>query len=315
MIEEKGPETETKDDTPTTTTTTTTQNETKINEAEIINGENGENEMNNGIEGLNKYNRLKEQYFYNKHNVKCVNCKRNVKTIFLTTYNSENNSRVLSARCGDTENPCNLNIEIVLNPVQLLDNIVKKEREMLNEYQLQIIKTKNDLLFGYITQDEAIEIFENTKILIKNTTVQLETYLIKLLGITHNTEKQKEILTKQTELYEHIQNFKTHITMFKSTAEHTHIKEAIELYINTILPITKELTNLKYSSNSIIPDNATIGEYDKMDFKKIKIYTHEQKEYTIQMMEDSGNKNIIEVIHFEMDNIVNREETTTIVFE
>lgn len=281
----------------------------------IIEEKENEKENDNGIESLNKYNKLKQQYFYNKYNVKCVNCKRNVKTDFLTKYNPDNNSRVLTASCGDTVNPCKLNIEIVLNPVQLLDKIVNKERDMLNAYQLQIIKTKNDLLFGYITQDEAIEIFENTKILIRDTTVQLETYLIKLLNVTHNTQKQTDLLTKQTELYEHIQNFKTHITMFKSTVEHSHIVEAIDVYINTILPITKELTKLKYSSNIIIPDNATIGEYEKTDFKKIKIFTHEQKEYTIQMIEDSGNKNIIEVLHFEMDNNIVNNEETTIVFE
>ena len=113
---------------------------------------------NISLEQFNKYNKLKQQY-KNGKNLKCVNCNRNVKTIFLTTYNEENKSRVLSAKCGDAENPCNLNIEIVLNPVELLDNMVNREKETLSAHQLQIIKTKNDLLFGYITQDEAILIY------------------------------------------------------------------------------------------------------------------------------------------------------------
>ena len=271
-------------------------------------------ETNNiSLDQFNKYNKLKEQYKIGK-NLKCVNCKRNVKTIFLTKYNEENKSRVLTATCGDAENPCNLNIEIVLNPVELIDNIVNREKEILSAAQLQIIKTKNDLLFGYITQDEAIQIFENTKMLIKDTTVKLESYLIRLLNITHNTKNQTDLLTKQTELYQYIQNFKTHIKMFNIDERH-HINAAIDIYINTILPITKEITKLSYSVNIIIPDNATMGGYDKADTQKIKKYTLEQKKYTIEMIEDSNNKEIIEIIHFDMNNGVHQNVETTIIFE
>jgi len=273
-------------------------------------------ETNNiSFEQFNKYNKLKQQYFSIRSNVKCVNCNRNVKTIFLTKYNEENKSRILTATCGDSENPCNLNIEIILNPVQLLDNIVNKEKETLSAYQLQIIKTKNDLLFGFITQDDAIEIFENIKLLIKDTTVKLEAYLIRLLNISHNTKNQTELLTKQTELYQHIQDFKTHIKMFKSTDEFIHIHEALESYLNIIVPITQEISKLSYSARIIIPDNATMGEYDKVDIKKINKYTLEQQKYTIEMIEDSNNKEIIEVIHFDMNNGVHQNVETTITFE
>jgi len=273
-------------------------------------------ETNNiSLEQFNKYNKLKQQY-KNGKNLKCVNCNRNVKTIFLTTYNEENKSRVLSAKCGDAENPCNLNIEIVLNPVELLDNIANREKENLSAYQLQIIKTKNDLLFGYITQDDAIQIFENTKMLIKDTTVKLEAYLIRLLNITHNTKNQADLLTKQTELYQNIQNFKRHIKMFNiDESQQLHIHEAVEIYINIILPITKEITKLTYSANIIIPDNATMGEYDKGDIQKINKYKLEQQKYTIQMMEDSNNKQIIEIIHFDMNNGLHQNVETTINFE
>ena len=273
-------------------------------------------ETNNiSFEQFNKYNKLKQQYFSKRSNLKCVNCNRNVKTIFLTKYNEENKSRVLTATCGDSENPCNLNIEIILNPVELLDTIVNKEKETLSAYQLTIIKTKNDLLFGYITQDDAIEIFENVKLLIKDTTVKLEAYLIRLLNITHNTKNQTDLLTKQKELYQHIQDFKTHIKMFKTTDEFIHIHEALESYLNTIVPITQEISKLTYSARIIIPDNATMGEYDKVDVKKINKYTLEQQKYTIEMIEDSNNKEIIEVIHFDMNNGVHQNVETTIFFE
>jgi hypothetical protein len=275
-----------------------------------------EKETNNiSLEQLNKYHKLKQQYFSNRHNRKCVNCNRNVKTIFLTRYNEENKSRVLTATCGDSENPCNLNIEIILNPVELLDNIVNKEKEKLAAYQLQIIKTKNDLLFGYITQDAAIEIFENIKISIKDTTVKLEAYLIRLLNVTHNSKNQSGLSTNQAELYKHIQDLKTHIKMFKSTDEFIHILEAVEIYINIIIPMTQEISKLTYSSNIIIPDNATMGEYDTVDIKKINKYILEQKKYTIEMMEDSNNKAIIEIIHFDMNTGLHQNVETNITFE
>lgn len=267
---------------------------------------------NTSLEQFNKYNKLKEQY-KNGKKMKCVNCNRNVKTIFLTKYNEENNSRVLSATCGDAENPCNLNIVIVLNPVSLLDNIVNKEKENLSAYQLQIIKTKNDLLFGYISQDDAIQIFEDTKMLIKETTIRLEAHLIRLLNITHNTKNHTDLLTNQSELYQHIQNYKTHIKMFNIDEPH-HIREAVDIYINIILPITKEINKLSYSANIIIPDNTTMGEYNKADIMKINKYTLEQKKYTVEMMEDSNNKQIIEIINFDMNNGIHQNVVTTINF-
>jgi hypothetical protein len=102
--------------------------------------------------------------------------------------------------------------------------------------------------------------------------------------------------------------------MFNIDEPH-HIREAIDIYINIILPITKEINKLSYSANIIIPDNATMGEYNKADIMKINKYTLEQKKYTIEMMEDSNNKQIIEIIKFDMNNGINQNVVTTINFE
>jgi hypothetical protein len=58
-----------------------------------------------------------------------------------------------------------------------------------------------------------------------------------------------------------------------------------------------------------------MGGYEKADIQKINKYKLEQKKYTIEMIEDSNNKEIIEILHFDMNHGIHQNVETTITFD
>jgi len=68
--------------------------------------------------GLNS-NREKRNAFV-RLKIKCINCRRPVKSIFQTIYNEKTGSRSLIAKCGDVVSPCGLNININLGYCEML---------------------------------------------------------------------------------------------------------------------------------------------------------------------------------------------------
>jgi len=100
---------------------------------------------------------------FNKIKPKCVNCHRPVKTIFKTIYNPTTTSRNLIAKCGDLEKPCGLNININIGHCEILTDSIKLYEDSLNVLKNDIIKEKNMVLFGYVSDYNAVENFETMK--------------------------------------------------------------------------------------------------------------------------------------------------------
>lgn len=247
----------------------------------------------------NKNWKLKQSLF-NKSKPKCVNCKRNVGTIFLNSYNKENKNRILIAKCGDQNAPCELNIELVLNPVSLLDEKVRADKKEMSLNQDKIIRTKNDLLFGYLPEEEALNFFETITTDIETNTKNVEINLYKFLNITHNTKQKEKIKELKNQFYENIKEFKGFITNFEKDKNLKHIKNANEYYEHNILPTIKELNELKFAYANVDHN------YDNNTKQLI------QKEYTKNMIEDLNGKEMVEVIHYNIGNDDNSNQESQI---
>ena len=90
--------------------------------------------------------------------MQCVHCKRPVGTIF----SMEN--RTLGAKCGDVNAPCPLNIQIYKGRVTRLDDDFKYwYNEYIKDLTETIVKTKLDVLFQYISEEDAVKLFQETK--------------------------------------------------------------------------------------------------------------------------------------------------------
>ena len=115
---------------------------------------------------------------YKRIKPRCVNCNRTVGSIFEVKYNKETETRIAKAMCGDRINPCPLNIEINLGRILNLANEVNQHYEQIVKLKNEVVTVKNDLLFGYIAPDQAVESFNKLKEKLEEVTQDYEILLV-----------------------------------------------------------------------------------------------------------------------------------------
>ena len=183
---------------------------------------------------------------------KCINCQRPVGTLFSTKFDKEKDYRILSAFCGDIVNPCDL--RIVINAGRgiesYLDIIMDVEKD-IQKYKNNLIQDKNNLLFGYITTEEALANFEFLKKEISELTNSYSFHLSEFNDITDN-KQEKEILNKNQETaYLLIDEIKETIAKFNENKEISFVNDSVEIYVNQLQPLLTKIRNSKYMSSRV----------------------------------------------------------------
>jgi hypothetical protein len=131
------------------------------------------------------------------------------------------------------------------------------DEEKIKQYKHEIILEKNDLLFGYITAEEAVTKFDQIKEAVTELTKVYEYTLQYYLNIVDNTEKKEEIKKLQLELYNNLDNFNSMIEQYNKTKNTQLIVDAVHLYTNTMKPRADEIIAKKYAYTAV--------EYDEDD--------------------------------------------------
>lgn len=180
---------------------------------------------------------------------KCINCRRPVGSIFSTKVQED--GRHLIALCGDRKSPCPFNININLGLVQNIQDNLRNDETSLNDYKRDVIVDKNDLLFGYITAEEAVVKFDKLKDQVTEFTKVYEFTLQTYLNIVDNPIKKAELEKLQMEFYNNLDNFNTMIKQYNTTQNTQLIVDAIDLYKNTMEPRANEIMNKKYVYNGV----------------------------------------------------------------
>ena len=205
-----------------------------------------------------------------KIKTKCVNCKRDVGTRFTT------NDRHLRAICGDESNPCKLNIDIKLGISSKFTDIQDDIATDLNTAKIKIIETKLLLLFGLITEEQMTEGFTNLKTTYK-TLIDAENTVKKELSeqqlvlqsemmpgtavaVEDEQKVQRKTLAKANEiaLGGFISNFKSLIKEYEvdesADTKLAKMTDAIDLYLQNILPTLTIIRKLLYSVNTVVQE-------------------------------------------------------------
>jgi hypothetical protein len=194
---------------------------------------------------------------------KCVNCKRPSKigTLFSTTYLPHNHKndpcRLLTARCGNVVDPCNLHIAIQLNSADSLENIIRIIQKEITDSKNLIINDKNRLLFGLITTETALENFDNNKTYVNDLTTLYETYVDIWNKKIDNPQKQTELDESLVLFYENIDKIKECIQKMNDTDDRQFAVDAAHIYYTTIEPLSKKIRQLKYGENMVYNDDST----------------------------------------------------------
>ena len=234
---------------------------------------------------LSKEEKLKK---YKLFKPKCINCKQQVGTIFLTKNNK------LIAKCGATKSifqkdfqPCNLDIQIERGNIELLSNIVdefSKEKELDKD---EIIKTKLNFFFNFVNEEETIENFKEQK---KSYTENIETYMDYLKefnDVVSNSENKKMIEQTILDIHESKQKIKSYIKNFKEENNSQYIRDAVEEYENVLKKLTNKLNTLQYSYYTIESHSKNESSNSKKDEKLSQVHHLINKQYTIKDIEIS----------------------------
>ena len=234
---------------------------------------------------------------FNEFKPKCISCQRPVGTIFSINYNENEDFRSLLSFCGDRVNPCKLNINLKLDNVETIENYIKELDNSIQEDKNIIIKKKNELLFGYITTENAVNTFEDFKTDL-NDSYELKNFLLELLiSKTDNEEKKKELNKILSEFYVTIQNISqdikdanadNNIQLIEDTIRNNYVDLLMSKQGTSDNPpqigILEKIRNLKYAYNNV--------EYDE-DTNKFHLV---QKKTTIESLESPHNNEVISYV-------------------
>lgn len=175
----------------------------------------------------------------------CINCKKKVGNIFINTKDK------LKILCGAKKEPCNIGFEIkkpkIINLLTEIDNL----KEKLEELKEEIIKSKLDFLFKLKTEDVVTEKFNLLKDEYNNINAELVFYQIQLEDQTNIEERDRQINIENIKLKEMIKAHSNNIKEYESTNNKSFLTDAIEIYIDEIIPILKKKSELLYKIRGV----------------------------------------------------------------
>jgi len=230
---------------------------------------------------------------FQKWKPKCINCKRPVGTRFSQKYDETEAATFFRAVCGSLSEPCNLNIELKSTQTELYPEIINRLEKDIQNSKMEIIQNKNKLIFNYINQEQAVEIFDNLKENIQNTTDILAFYLEEYIQIIDNKEKSDKLKEYIEKSYIMIKDMKELIKKYEQSQTNTKIiQDVTSIYINQLMPLLRTILQKKYSKNSVEFNS------DNNTFHLI------QEKYTIEDVTVHYSKPSI--IHFDIGNNTNK---------
>jgi hypothetical protein len=204
----------------------------------------------------------------------CINCKRNVGTVFSIKHNGIDFTRQYIAKCGDANEPCPLNINLIKGTQLTFEREINQNADFIDEYKRKIIKEKYNMMFGYVAEETAIENFEQLSIELKEMTHLAGGIIEKNILVNDNPEKTEQ-LKRAIDIFgkEYILQFKRIIKEYDESGNEQVANEAVKFYKNEMLPRLKEIQELKYEINMV--------EYDTEDL----VFLLRQRKNSLQNLE------------------------------
>uniref|UniRef100_A0A6C0F4S5 Uncharacterized protein n=1 Tax=viral metagenome TaxID=1070528 RepID=A0A6C0F4S5_9ZZZZ len=245
------------------------------------------NKMKNKIINNTELSWKERRIEFQKLKPKCINCKRPVGSIFTIKQNRETLIRDLHAMCGDRQDPCRFSIQIAVPYTTTYVETLKIDRDDINAYKNEIIKYKNDMIFGYLPAERAVIVFEQIREDLTSAVKRYEGSLEFYLDKTNSREKRDHLRQLTADLYININDLKTLMNEFDRSGNVQFAQQAVAIYINDILPKVESIREEKYAYSAV--------EYDSDD----DTYHLVQKKMTIEQQQDNLLSDREEVVkHF-----------------
>lgn len=225
---------------------------------------------------------------------KCINCGRDGGSIFV-----KENMNFLTAVCGNTKNPCNLNITIVssLGHLDYEIQYYKKETEMAKQ---KIIQTKMNTLFGYIKEETSVEIFkQHMETIKKNNTYYGRNFVENSYYEMQNDPKKTSIISrKMADVHEKLAEIRRNMEEYANTGN-KKILEAVAQKQKHIHDAMNVIRSIKYPIHEMVKEtdyNLVDDEGNFIDESKApKMVLNVLKQYPYNF-DDYLNPNLEELI-------------------
>jgi hypothetical protein len=182
---------------------------------------------------------------------KCVNCDKRMGTIFKRQHDEKEETTFLIAMCGDRANPCNLNININAGNYFLIEDLLKIDEEDLQKLKNTVVKEKNDLLFGFITAEKAVENFDEVKENLNNINLNHQILYERYLNVSDNKEKKETLKRVEVEILALTDGIKELVKEYNKKKDAKYIKDAVDLQIKELNSLLKERMKLVYSYSAV----------------------------------------------------------------
>ncbi|MDA7463509.1 hypothetical protein N8996_01815 [Candidatus Poseidonia alphae] len=222
----------------------------------------------------------------NKMKKTCIICKSPGGSVF------KNEGTLLLAYCGNSS-PCNFKIKINRGTFVLLNETIDVFNEGVEEGKENIIKSKLNLLFNLEKEEDVLKYFNEVKDELTEDLESLVEFKQEYLSKIENLGNNAIIIAKTKILEDKILLIKEAVVIFNETNEKQYVKDIVNIYIDDILPLNKELQDLKYKYYNI----ESFQQGEETIFKLIK------KKYTIEnLLSVFSNPEIIE---FDVTNSAN----------
>lgn len=186
---------------------------------------------------------------------RCVNCKRPVGSVFSIKHFKEENSlesgRIFTAKCGDTENPCPLNILLKVQNVIPYQRELTYMEEEINRYKKDIIREKNNLVFGYTDKENFGDYFYELTAELEGKVELYNVYLNNYVQSVENPERANELKKLIITYGANIDQIKTMMKEYNETGAEEIVNNVVSMYIDDMLPLSDKIMDYKYHVNLV----------------------------------------------------------------
>jgi len=170
----------------------------------------------------------------------CVKCNKEGGSIF------QNNGTILTAICGNTNQPCDLNIQInrgSYNNIRDMDNNIEED---VKNVKNDIIKIKLDLLFNYKDEATVVGEFEKVRKLLGEDLKILDFTKIELIKIIDNPQVNAELREHMEQFYIEKDRLKLLHKEYYDRLDPILINDMVELYVSKIQPLVTQIRELQF---------------------------------------------------------------------
>lgn len=180
-------------------------------------------------------------------NARCINCNKLGGTKFWKDAKGH-----LRAMCGNSSQPCNLNIDILasLNEVQIR---IEKTQQHIDTIKQDIVKLKMDTIFGYVSETESVKRFEQLKKILMDETdaAILNDNKYSLHELMNDPDKQRILNVKMQMIHQELGEIRDLINKYDQSGRDKFMKD-IALKHEAINDQMQIIRGLKYPVNEVI---------------------------------------------------------------